>query len=210
MNNVYNFISKSRIIPVVKIDDTEKAVKLAKTFVDAGIGIIEITFRSDNALSCIRKIKEEVSDIIVGAGTVLSVKQAKDAIKAGASFVVSPGVDEKVIKFCIKKKIFVLPGVVTPTDIQRCLNFGLDTVKFFPSEAAGGIKTIKALVGPFGGLKFVPTGGISLKNLKEYLSVPSVIACGGTWLAEPELIKNEDFDTIKKIAIDTLSLIREI
>ncbi|MCL2099713.1 MAG: bifunctional 4-hydroxy-2-oxoglutarate aldolase/2-dehydro-3-deoxy-phosphogluconate aldolase [Oscillospiraceae bacterium] len=186
------------IVPVVKIDDPDKAVPLAKALCRGGLPAAEITFRTDAAEESIRRISGELPGMLVGAGTVLSCKQADTAAAAGAAFVVSPGFNPKVVKHCTENNIPVFPGCSTPSDIEQALELGLGCVKFFPAEQSGGIAAIRAMAAPYN-VMFLPTGGINAKNLNDYLSFERVIACGGSWMVDPALIDSGDFDTIEKL-----------
>ena len=192
-------VEKNKIIPVVKINDAEKAIRLSNALIDGGINICEITFRTSAAPFAIEQISKNCPDMFVGAGTVLNVKQAKEAIDAGAKFVVSPGISSEVCSYCISRGIPVLPGCVTASEITTALGLGLNLVKFFPSEAFGGIKTIKALSAPFPMVQFIPTGGISYENLDTYLNFKSVVACGASYLTPEKLIDEEKFDEITNL-----------
>jgi len=208
-DHVYEEIRKAKVIPVVILDDPAPAVPLARSLRDGGIPIIEFTFRSSAAAEAILRVRRELPEMLVGAGTVLTVEQAATAVRAGAGFIVSPGLDSKVVKFCLSKKVAVLPGVCTPTEIQKALGLGLSRLKYFPSEAMGGIRTLTAISAPFPGVRFIPTGGVSLKNLKDYLSLECVLACGGTWLADKKSIAESDWDSIRRIARETVRIAGE-
>lgn len=196
MNKILNRISTIGIVPVIKIDDVEKAVPLAKALCDGGLPCAEVTFRTEQAEEAIRRITKELPEMVVGAGTVLTVEKVKAAVAAGASFIVSPGLNPKVVGCCVENGIPVVPGCANPSDVELALSFGLDTVKFFPAEAAGGINMIKAMAAPYGNVKFMPTGGISQKNLNDYLSFGKIIACGGSWMVKEDLIASGSFDKI--------------
>lgn len=187
-----NQISEYKIIPVVKLERPETTEPLMDALVRGGLPVAEITLRTSCALECIR-IAAEASDVLLGAGTVLNVDQAKDAVAAGASFIVSPGLDEATVEYCLTHSIPVFPGVATATEIQRAYILGVRTVKFFPAEANGGVKAMSALAGPFHQMKFVPTGGIHQANMADYLSNPSVLAVGGSWMVKPVLFQDGDF-----------------
>ncbi len=199
MNEVLNQLSSIGIIPVVKIEDVDKALPLAKALCDGGLSCAEITFRTANAEKAIKAIADAMPHMLVGAGTVLTIEQADKALAAGAKFIVCPGINPKVVKHCIKLGIPVIPGCSSPSDIEQALEFNLEVVKFFPAEAMGGINTIKAMAAPYGGIKFIPTGGINEKNLNDYLSFPKVIACGGSWMVSDALIKSGEFDKITNL-----------
>ena len=170
-------ISDIGIVPVIKITDVNKAVPLAKALIDGGLPIAEITFRTDAAEESIRIMHKDYPDMIIGAGTVLTAEQADRAINAGATFIVSPGLNPEVVKHCTAKGYPIVPGCATPSEIEMAMSLGLDTVKFFPAEAAGGIAMIKAMSAPYGKIKFMPTGGIGKDNLNDYLSFGKVFAC---------------------------------
>ena len=210
MNNILNEIEKCGIIPVISLDNLDKAIPLARALYEADIKCLEITLRTSNACEIIEKITEEYDDIFIGAGTVLTIDQAEKAIKSGAKFIVSPGLNEKVVNYCKEKNILVIPGVLTPTEIEKALELELNTVKFFPAEPSGGIKMIKALSAPYKELKFMPTGGINLNNLVDYLKNENIIACGGSWMVSEDLINNDDFETIKNKAIEAKNIVNGI
>lgn len=199
MNSTLVKLNSIGIIPVVKIDDAEKAVLLAKALMDGGLPCAEITFRTAEAEQAIKNITSALPEILVGAGTVLTTEQVDRAVAAGAKFIVSPGFNPEVVKHCIDKNIPITPGCSNPTDIEMAISMGLEVVKFFPAEAMGGIKTIKALSAPYSNVKFIPTGGVNEKNLNDYLSCPSVLACGGSWMVSGALINSGDFDKITEL-----------
>ena len=192
----YSSIFNTKIIPVVKIDKAQNAVPLANAILKGNINSIEVTFRSDCAAQCIKLISQNCPQMNVGAGTVTSILKAKQAIKAGAKFIVTPGLNPKIVKFCQKKKIPIFPGVITPTEIELAMSLGLNTLKLFPAENFGGVKLLDSYKGPYADIKFIPTGGIKLENLNDYLSRKNVSAVGGTWLATSELTENCHWETI--------------
>ena len=194
------FIAALRVIPVVEIPRVEDAVPLARALVDAGLPCAEITFRTASAAQAIEAIATSVPDIRVGAGTVVTVAQAEAALAAGASFIVAPGFDPAVVDFALEHDVPIMPGVCTPTEVGMALGRGLSVLKLFPAEAAGGVAYLKALAAPFGGVRFVPTGGIGPDNLADYLAVKEVIACGGSWMVKKALIAAGEFDTIRTLA----------
>ena len=200
MDKVLNHLYETGIIPVVKIEDPDKAVPLAKALREGGISCAEITFRTSQAEEAIRNIANALPDILVGAGTVLTTGQADRAINAGAKFIVSPGLNPEVVRHCINRQIPVVPGCSNPSDIEEALSFGIKVVKFFPAEAAGGVKYIKAISAPYSDIQFIPTGGINEKNLNDYLSCPCVLACGGSWMVNEALIKAGDFNKITELS----------
>ncbi len=206
MNDILQKIGDLGIVPVVKIDDAKDAVPLAQALKDGGLPLAEITFRTAAAEESIRKICAAHPDMLVGAGTVLTTDQADRAVKAGAKFIVTPGFSSAVVKHCTERKIPITPGVATPTEIQMALEHGLEVVKFFPADAFGGIKTLKAMSAPFGKVQFIPTGGISAANLAEYILFPKVLACGGSWMVKDELIKAGKFAEIAKLTREAIEI----
>lgn len=199
MKDILKKLELTGIIPVIKIDNVEDAVPLAKALCDGGLPCAEITFRTDAAEESIRRISKELPDMLVGAGTVLTTEQVDRAINAGAKFIVSPGLNPTVVKYCQEKGILITPGCATPSDIEQAIELGLEVVKFFPAEANGGIKSIKAMAAPYTKMRFIPTGGINAKNLNDYLSFPKIVACGGSWMVDASLINAGDFAAITKL-----------
>ena len=187
------------IVPVVKIDDADKAVPLAEALYRGGLPCAEITFRTDQAEESIKRITSAIPDMLVGAGTVLTPAQADKAKSAGAKFIVSPGLNPTVVEYCQKIDMPIFPGCSSPSDIEKALELGLTCVKFFPAEQAGGIAAIKAMAAPYGNISFLPTGGINAKNLNDYLSFEKVIACGGSWMVDAELINAGNFSAIEEM-----------
>ena len=202
-------IAKLKIVPVVKIDHIEDAKPLAKALIAGGLPIAEVTFRTDAAYEAI-KAMAEIPEMLVGAGTVINIAQAKLAVEAGAKFIVSPGLSLEVVTFAKENNIPVFPGICTPTEVMAAIALELPVVKFFPAEAYGGLKTIQALAGPFGNIRFMPTGGISEKNIKEYLANPKIIACGGSWMVKDTLIQEKKFDEIQRITASAVTLVQEV
>ena len=197
------------IVPVVVLNKVEDAVPLAGALLKGGIDFMEITFRTECAADCISVISREVPEMTVGAGTVLNVDQAKLAVEKGAGFIVSPGLDEETVKWALENNIPVIPGAVTPTEIMKAISLGLKVVKFFPADVYGGIKAIKALSAPFGQIKFLPTGGVSESNLKEFIENKSVAAVGGSWVCKKEDILNHDWDRITMLSENAVKIIKE-
>ena len=193
-------------MPIVAIQDAKDSMQLADTLIEGGLPCAEITFRTAAAIDAIR-IMAQRGDILVGAGTVLKVDQVKAAVDAGAQFMVSPGFNPKVAGYCVENNIIITPGISTPSDIEAALDFGLEVLKFFPAEAFGGLKTLKAMSGPYATVKFIPTGGISPKNLLDYLQFSKVLACGGTWVAKSALISEGKFDQILRNTKEAVSLV---
>lgn len=199
MNDILKRISDIGIVPVIKLDDAKNAAPLARALCRGGLSCAEVTFRTDACVESIKLMKKECPDMIVGAGTVLTTKQVDEAIEAGAEFIVSPGLNPDVVKYCVDKGITITPGCSNPSDIEQAIKYGLDVVKFFPAEAAGGLKMIKSMAAPYGNIKFFPTGGINADNITEYLSYNRVICCGGTWMVPSDLIEQGNFDGIEAL-----------
>lgn len=195
--DVIQALSRLRIIPVIVIDQPDNAVPLARALADGGLPVAEITFRTGNAAEALRRIATECPAVLVGAGTVLDPDQAAWARSAGASFMVSPGMNPRVVDYCTSHGIPVIPGVCTPTEIEAARERGLHVLKFFPAEAMGGQAFLKAVSAPYRDVKFIPTGGISASNLEGYLSLKNVLACGGSWMAPSEWIAEGKFDRIR-------------
>ena len=208
MNAIINQFEKMRVVPVVAIENAQDAAQLADTLIEGGLPCAEITFRTAAAVDAMR-IMAQRGDILVGAGTVLKVDQVKTAVDVGAQFMVSPGFNPKVVGYCVKNNITITPGISTPSDIEAALECGVDVLKFFPAEAFGGLNTLKAMSGPYGNVRFVPTGGISPANLVEYLQFPKTLACGGTWIAKTGLIAEGNFDQILRNAREAVALVKK-
>ncbi len=202
------FVADLKVIPVVEIPRVEDAVPLARALVAAGLPCAEITFRTASAAPAIAAIAGAVPEILVGAGTVLNVAQAEAALAAGARFIVAPGFDPAVVDFALQRGVPIVPGVCTPSEVGLALARGLALVKLFPAEAAGGVAYLKALAAPFGGVRFVPTGGIGPDNLAAYLAVEQVVACGGSWMVKKDLIAAGAFDTIRELATTAREIAR--
>lgn len=206
MNEILVKIGRYGIVPVVKIDNADDAVPLGRALIDGGLPVAEITFRTAAAKEAIANISRELPQVLVGAGTVLSVDQVKQAVEAGAKFIVSPGFNPEVVKYCVDNDIPITPGCSNPTDIEMALGYGLEVVKFFPAESFGGLGTLKAMSAPYGSIKFIPTGGINEKNLNDYLSFDKVLACGGSWMVKGDLIKGGKFDVITAMTREAVKL----
>lgn len=198
------------LIPVIVLNNKNEAVPAAKALLAGGIDFMEITLRTPCALDAIRMVSEEVPDMIVGAGTVVNVEGAKKAIEAGAKFIVSPGFSEETVKFCQDNDTPIIPGCVTPTEIMAAMAMGLDTVKFFPADVFGGMKTIRGLASVFRGIKFLPTGGINLSNMAEYVSEPYITAVGGSFVCSSKDLLSEDYQGITAKASQAVNIIRQI
>ncbi|MVB11971.1 putative KHG/KDPG aldolase [Caprobacter fermentans] len=210
MIDMTRMLYKIGIIPVIKMDCLEHAVPLAKALKNGGLPAAEITFRSDAAADSIRAIAKEVPELFVCAGTVLTVQNAELAVDAGAKAMISPGTNLSVVRWCIENKIPVFPGCATPTEVEACMREGLSVVKLFPAEVVGGIAMLKALSGPYSGMKFMPTGGVKPGNVKEYLSQKNVLACGGTWMVPEDLLTDGKFDEIEALTKEAAKLRDEI
>jgi 2-dehydro-3-deoxyphosphogluconate aldolase/(4S)-4-hydroxy-2-oxoglutarate aldolase len=198
------------LVPVVRIERAEDAPDLARTLASAGLPCIEITFRTEAAAEAIRTIRAEAPDVLVGAGTVVSITQLELALEAGAGFIVSPGLQPDVVRRCLAGGTPVLPGVFTPTEVIAAVDLGVSVLKLFPASSAGGPAYLRALAGPFPTVRFVPTGGIELDDLEAYLRVPSVLAVGGSWMVRPELIAGRDWAAIGRLAEDATARVRSV
>jgi len=198
-------LSAARLVPVVVLDDAARADGLAAALVAGGLPVAEVTFRTAAAADAIRVMSAR-GDILVGAGTVLTVAQVDQAVAAGADYIVSPGLSRAVVERCREHGVLALPGAVTATEIQAALELGLSTVKFFPAGTSGGAAAIAALAAPFGGLTFVPTGGVGVKNLHEYLALPSVAAVGGSWMVPRDRVAAGDFETVTRLTEQAVAL----
>ena len=197
------------IVPVVVLHDVKDAVPLADALVEGGLPCAEVTFRTEAAEGSIRLMSEKYPDMLVGAGTVLTIDQVDRAVAAGAGFIVSPGFDPEIVDYCLEKEITVFPGCITPSEVAQAVKRGLKIVKFFPAEQAGGLPMIKAMAAPYTTMKFMPTGGISAKNLKTYLECDKVAACGGSWMVKGDLIKAGEFDKIRELTKEAVTLAKE-
>ena len=204
--NLFDELHGLRVVPVVKLGNAADAVPMAKALAAGGLPAAEITFRTDAAEEAIRKITRELPDVLLLAGTVLDVETARRALDAGAKAIVSPGTNPAVVEWCLSRGIPVLPGCATPTEVETCLRMGLGAVKLFPAEVVGGVKLLKALSGPYADVKFMPTGGISPTNLPEYLALPNVLCCGGSWIVPETLLAKADWDGIEQLAHDAAAI----
>ena len=207
MNDVLVKLGKIGIVPVIALDDAKDALPLGKALLAGGIACAEVTFRTAAAEDVIRTLTKELPEMLTGAGTVLTTEQVDRAVAAGAKFIVSPGLNPKVVEYCVNKGIPVTPGCSTPSDVEIALEYGLDVVKFFPAEASGGIAMIKAMSAPSGGVKFMPTGGINAGNINNYLSFNKVLACGGSWMVDKKLIAAGNFAEIERLSREAVETI---
>lgn len=203
-------LSQIGLVPVITLKNVEDAVPLARALCEGGVACAEITFRTASAEEAIRRISGECPETLVGAGTVLTVQQAEQAVRAGASYIVAPGFDPAIVDWCLKQQIPVLPGVATPTEINMALAKGINVLKFFPAEEIGGARLLKALAAPYPDVKFVPTGGISTHNLAQYLALPNVAACGGSWMATAHMIAENRFAEIARLATEARDIVRQV
>ena len=208
--NESEMIQKVGIVPIVVIHDTKDAAPLAKALVDGGLPCAEVTFRTEAAEESIRIMAAEFPEMLVGAGTVLTKEQVDRAVKAGAKFIVCPGFDPEIVDYCIFKNILVLPGCITPSEVAQAVKRGLKVVKFFPAEQFGGLSTLKALAAPYVGLQFMPTGGVSPKNVREYLGYNRLVACGGSWMVKGDLVKAGNFDEIVRLTKEAADIVKEV
>lgn len=209
MNEVLEKIQEIGIVPVVVLDDAKDAAPLAKELCEGGLPCAEVTFRTAAAEESIRIMSEQFPEMLVGAGTVLTTEQVDRAVAAGAKFIVSPGMNPRIVKYCVEKGILITPGCANPSDIEQALENGLDVVKFFPAEPAGGLKMIKAMAAPYVGVKFMPTGGINQNNVRDYLAYDRILACGGSWMVKGDLVAAGEFDKIKELAAEAVEIVKE-
>ncbi|MDY3918564.1 MAG: bifunctional 4-hydroxy-2-oxoglutarate aldolase/2-dehydro-3-deoxy-phosphogluconate aldolase [Candidatus Limivivens sp.] len=208
--NMTESIKAMGVVPVVVLEDAKDAKPLAKALCEGGLPCAEVTFRTAAAEESIRIMTEAYPDMLVGAGTVLTIDQVNRAVNAGAKFIVSPGFDPEIVNYCLNREIPVFPGCVTATELAMAVKAGLAVVKFFPAETSGGVAAIKALAAPYTSLSFMPTGGVNAKNLKDYLGFKRIIACGGSWMVKGDLIKAGEFDKIKELTAEAVNLVKEI
>ncbi len=207
--NITELLSKNPVVPLVQADDPAIAVETSRALAAGGLKVAEVVFRTDRALECLRAVADEVPEMIAGAGTVLSAEQANAALDHGAKFIVSPGLDDGVVSVAKERGVPVYPGTMTPSEVQHAFNLGLDTVKFFPASIAGGVPALKALASVFRTMKFMPTGGVSPGNLADFLAVPAVLACGGSWLTPKDAVAAGDFDAITALAAEAVEIARK-
>lgn len=203
---VLDGLAQYRVLPVVVLHDSANAIPLARALAAGGLPIAEVTFRTAAAVDSIRQIAREMPDMVVGAGTVLTADQVGMAQDAGAQFLVSPGFNPKVVAEAARRGIPIVPGVNNPTSVEMAMDAGLDILKFFPAGASGGIAMLKSLGGPYGDVRFVPTGGIGPKNIGEYLALPNVLACGGSWMVDPKLVAAGQYDTVTTLTREAISI----
>ena len=210
MNKTLQDLCSYGVIPVVVINKTEDAKPLAKALCEGGLKCAEVTFRTDAAQEAIRIMSQEYPDMMVGAGTVLTIDQVNRAVSAGAKFIVSPGFDPEIVDYCIDKDIPVVPGCMTPSEVAQGVKRGLEVLKFFPAQQAGGVAMIKAMAAPYTSVMFMPTGGINADNLEQYLSFKKIAACGGSWMVKADLIDSKDFEKITELTKEAVRLVKSI
>jgi 2-dehydro-3-deoxyphosphogluconate aldolase/(4S)-4-hydroxy-2-oxoglutarate aldolase len=210
MDKILEEIGAYKIVPVIVIDDPQNAIPLAQALIEGGLPVAEVTFRTKAAKESIKLIADKFPSILIGAGTVLTIDQVKSSIDSGAKYIISPGLNPGVVEYCVVNKIPITPGIATPSEIEKALEFNLEVVKFFPAEALGGLNYLKAISAPYGNLKFIPTGGIDEKNLASYLSFPKILACGGSWMVKSDLISNKKFDEIKRLSSAALAIAKSV
>ena len=210
MNNIPAKLGSMGIVPVVVLNDAKDARPLAEALCEGGLPCAEVTFRTDAAEEAIRITAEEFPEMLVGAGTVLKRDTIDRAVRAGARFIVSPGLNPDNVQYCLDRGIAMIPGTMTPSEMEKAVGLGLNTVKFFPAEPAGGLAMLKALAAPFTSLRFMPTGGINANNVREYLSYDRILACGGSWMVKNDLIESGDFRKIKELTAEAAAIVKEI
>ena len=203
-------LAAAGVVPVVVLDDAKDAVPAARALLAGGVDVMEITFRTAAAADAIRAVSEGCPEMLVGAGTVVTLDQCRQALECGAKFIVSPGFDPEVVSWCAERSVPITPGCVTPTEIMAAIRLGVNVVKFFPAGVYGGLKAMKALSAPFGGVKFIPTGGVDAKNLREYLEAPFVHAVGGSWLCPKKEIAAGNFDAVTALCREASQIVREV
>ena len=210
MEHILKKLATCGIVPVVVLDDAKDAVLTAKALLAGGVNVMEITFRTAAAADSIKAVAENCPEMLVGAGTVITLDQCKQALECGAKFIVSPGFDPEVVAWCVERNVPITPGCVTPTEIMAAMKLGLHVVKFFPAGVYGGLKAMKSLSAPFGGVKFIPTGGVDARNLKEYLEAPFVYAVGGSWLCPKKEIADGNFDAVTALCREASQIVKEV
>ncbi|QUJ66476.1 bifunctional 4-hydroxy-2-oxoglutarate aldolase/2-dehydro-3-deoxy-phosphogluconate aldolase [Photobacterium sp. GJ3] len=202
-------VKQFKVIPVIQINHVDQAVPLAKTLVENGLPVAEVTFRTEAAAEAIRLMREAYPTLCIGAGTVLNAAQVDSAQAAGAEFIVAPGLNPNTVRYCQEKGMPVVPGVNNPSQIEQALELGLTFLKFFPAEASGGINMVKSLLAPYVDVSLMPTGGISKANIRDYLAVDRVLCCGGTWMVSPALIDQGDWEEIGRLVREAVELVRD-
>lgn len=206
MTTIKQRLSEIKVVPVIAIKDANKAAKLAQVLVENGLPCAEVTFRTPAAAQAIKNMREAYPDMLIGSGTVLTTKQVDESIEAGVDFVVSPGLNPTTVKYCQQRGVPIVPGVNNPSLVEQAMELGLDTLKFFPAEPSGGVNMLKALTAVYP-ISFMPTGGVSPKNVNDYLAISAVFACGGTWMIPTDLIDNEEWDELATLVADVAKVI---
>ncbi|EJN6710537.1 bifunctional 4-hydroxy-2-oxoglutarate aldolase/2-dehydro-3-deoxy-phosphogluconate aldolase [Vibrio vulnificus] len=209
MSSIKEQLKTLKVIPVIAIDKAEDIIPLGKVLAENGLPAAEITFRSEAAVEAIRLLRETQPDMLIGAGTVLNREQAIAAKEAGATFIVSPGFNPNTVKTCQEIGIDIVPGVNNPSTVEAALEMGLTTLKFFPAEASGGINMVKSLLAPYTNIELMPTGGINPANIKDYLAIPRVLACGGTWMVDKKLIEEGNWEELARLTREAVALVNE-
>ncbi len=209
MHKILERIKEIGIVPVIKIENAKDAVPLAKALYEGGIPVAEVTFRTASAAEAIKNISQGFPEMLLGAGTVTTTDQVDSAVAAGAAFIVSPGLNPKVVSYCIEKGVLIVPGTCTPSEMEAAMELGLHTVKFFPAAQAGGVDFLKAVSGPYPELTFMPTGGINESNIGEYLQFSKIVACGGSWMVKPELIDAGNFQEITRLTKEAVAAVKK-
>ena len=209
MNEILTQIENTGIVPVVVLDDPKDAEPLAEALCSGGLPCAEVTFRTPAAAQSIRIMSEKFPHMLIGAGTVLTTEQVDSAVDAGAKFIVSPGLNPRIVKYCTERNIVITPGCANPSDVEQAIENGLEVVKFFPAEQAGGLAYIKAIAAPYVGMKFMPTGGINPKNVRDYLAYDRILACGGSWMVKGDLIRDGKFDEIRELVKEAVNIVKE-
>ena len=207
--NITELLSRNPVVPLVQADDPAIAVDTSRALAAGGLKVAEVVFRTDRAIECLQAVADQVPEMIAGAGTVLSAEQANAALDHGAKFIVSPGLDDGVVGVAKERGVPIYPGTMTPSEVQHAFNLGLDTVKFFPASIAGGIPALKALASVFRTMKFMPTGGVSPGNLADFLAIPAVLACGGSWLTPADAIEAGNYEAITALAAEAVGIARK-
>ncbi|ENP8454092.1 bifunctional 4-hydroxy-2-oxoglutarate aldolase/2-dehydro-3-deoxy-phosphogluconate aldolase [Photobacterium damselae] len=207
MNTINQKLAGIQVVPVIAIKDASKAVKLAQVLIENGLPCAEITFRTQQAAQAIKNMRNAYPQMLIGAGTVLNSEQVDEAINAGVDFIVSPGFNPTTVKYCQQRGVVIIPGINTPSLVEQAIEMGLDTLKFFPAEPSGGTAMLKALSAVYP-VKFMPTGGVNPTNVKEYLAISSVVACGGTWMVPNELIESERWDDLALLVAEVANIIK--
>jgi 2-dehydro-3-deoxyphosphogluconate aldolase/(4S)-4-hydroxy-2-oxoglutarate aldolase len=207
--NIIERVRQMGTIPVVALPKLEHALPLAESLIAGGLPCAEITFRTAAAAEAIEQISKRFPELLLGAGTVLTTNQAQRAMDCGAQFIVSPGTNPTTVDFCLSKNLTIFPGVCTPSEVEMNLAKGVDVLKFFPAEPAGGVSFLKAICAPYKQVQFIPTGGIDTKNIGQYLALPQVVACGGSWMVKPELFEAGDFAAVKRLSAEAVALVSQ-